>query len=102
MKIENYRPIGKGSIIASFDLEIPKMGIKICNMTLFQKDSRKWVSFPSRQYEKDGVKKYSSYIYFLNKDHQDPFNRMVLLAIEEQVKTSQELPPNDETSEIPF
>lgn len=61
---------------------VPKWGIEIHGITLHQKDGKRWINFPSRQYEKDGEKKYMPYFRFPNKDHYSLFCDAVKKAIE--------------------
>ena len=63
MKINNVKPINKGILICRFDLELDKIGITIKECVLMNGSNGKWINFPSRQYEKDGEKKWFSYIY---------------------------------------
>lgn len=47
--ISNFKPIGKGSVTASFSLETPHFKINSC--LYFKRDGNRWVGWPSRQYE---------------------------------------------------
>ena len=40
--------------------------------------------------------------HFLNKEHQDPFNRAVLSAIDEQIKSKQDANDDDLDEGVPF
>ena len=65
MEILNYKPINKGFLVGKFDLQIPEWGkLTICECTLFEKDGKRWISLPSKQYEKDGQKKHFNLIRF--------------------------------------
>jgi hypothetical protein len=56
--ILNFKPIGKGSLTASFSLETPYFIIHSC--LYFKRDGNCWVGWPSRQYEdKKGNTTYS-------------------------------------------
>jgi hypothetical protein len=59
MEIINYKEINKGCLQSKFDVLIAEWGLTIRECSLFKKDSRAWISLPSRQYEKDGaIKNY--------------------------------------------
>ena len=62
ISISNYKEINKGSMVATFDATIVKWEMTIRSMTLFEKDGKSWVYFPSRIYEEDGQKKYYSLV----------------------------------------
>lgn len=79
--IENYRPIGKGCAIASFNCVIPTFSMTIRGLTLFDKGGSKWVSFPSLVYDKDGKKAYMPYIV-LDKDFAEVFKNACLSALQ--------------------
>ena len=62
IEITKYKPIDKGTIFASFDIKIPKWGnFFIREILYFKKENQRWISFPSKQYEKEGEKKYYPY-----------------------------------------
>lgn len=63
--LKNIREVARGSISLSFDIEIEVMGmtIKECLLIKNLKDNIHFLTFPSREYEKDGVKKRMSYIW---------------------------------------
>jgi hypothetical protein len=66
MEIENYKPIGKGCLVAKFDIKIPEWGgLSIHDCGLFKKENRRWITLPTREYQgKDGVKKHFHLIKF--------------------------------------
>lgn len=90
MKIENYKEIRKGSILASFNLTLPKMSnLTIYGLTLFDSNGKRWVSMPSRSYDdpESGKKKYFAYVKFPDKDINDRFNKQILETVEEHIRT---------------
>ncbi len=104
MEILNYKSVNQGALIASFDLCVKKWGdLVIKDIKLFRKDARKWISFPSDKVEVLGETKYFPKLYFKDKNMMGSFTQKVLDAVDEFAKKqAQELPSNDETSEIPF
>ena len=94
-----FKEMNKGSLLGFANIYIPKWGIEVYGISLFQKGDRKWVSFPSREYEKDGEKKYLSHLKFRERGHMDLFGERVIKAVE-LFKGSQE---TEEVQEIiPF
>jgi hypothetical protein len=93
MIIENYKPIHKGVIIATFNLKIPKWGnFLIKGITLFEKNGGRWISFPSQAYtNQQGEKKYSSHCYFEDKDMHVKFQEIVMEAIKSHLEKNPSL-----------
>jgi hypothetical protein len=85
-----YTPINKGSIMGVFSVIVDKWGIELYDLTLFRKNDRKWVNFPSKKYEKDGETKYFPYYRFVNNDPliakkaNEEFSRQCIAAIEKK------------------
>ena len=77
-----YVPVNKGSLQGYATIYVPKWGIEIQSVGVFQKDNKRWINFPQKEYEKDGVKKYASYIRFKEKNHMDIFSEQVKKAID--------------------
>jgi hypothetical protein len=69
MKIKNYKLINKGSITAVMDVYIEQWALSI-HVTEMAKENQKWISLPSRQYDKDGQKKYQWLCWFDKEAHQ--------------------------------
>jgi hypothetical protein len=83
-----YTPINKNHCLGIATIFVPKWGVEINGITLLQKDGRRWISFPSKQYEKDGEKKYMPYFRFPNADHYNLFCQAVKEAIERHAQTT--------------
>lgn len=52
-------------------------------MAYFKKDNKKWVTFPSTGYEKDGKKKY----FYYNGFQDIGITRKFLVAVEERIES---------------
>lgn len=100
MEILRYRAINKGAVVGSFDVRIPKWGVIINDCTLFEKDGRRWISFPSKPYESEGQKKYFPMIQFVQKDHMAKFTEAVMPLLYEAMKKEQAPEPNSDG--VPF
>lgn len=99
-----YRFLGKGALVANVNILVPKWGLEINDLTIWSKEGRKWVSFPSRQYEKDGEKKYAPYLRFEKKEHMDAFAKKVMDAAdkwcsENQAQDMSQQPMNDHSKD---
>jgi len=105
MEITKYRPINKGYVVGNFGLKIDKWGIIINDCTLFDKNGRRWISFPQRQYEDKGEKKYAPYMSFIEKAHMTAFTEKVLTILDEYIaKNTMSAPVEKDESqgELPF
>lgn len=81
MKIINFKEINKGLMMASFDLVMEEWGLTIRKLTLFHKNTNKWVSFPSQKYEtKDGGTSYYPYVV-MEKDRKERLEKVLIEMI---------------------
>jgi len=84
-KITNAKRIDKNTLVGKFDLEMPS-GLKISGMMLFEKDGKRWVNFPSREWVgDDGAKQYSPFLEFASKEARGRFQTAVLPLAEEAI-----------------
>lgn len=99
MDIKNYRPINKGCLQACFDVFIDEWGMTIRDCCLFEKEGRKWINLPSRQYQsKEGTTKNFDYIVF-EKERKERFQKACL----EKISSGQVQQTVKETNEVlPF
>jgi len=83
-KIEclKYKVLNKGSLEGFANIFVPSWGIEINGIAIFRKNGKRWVNFPSKEYESDGVKKYYPYIRFKDDKHKDLFDFEVIEAIQ--------------------
>ena len=85
LKLLQFKEVGKGNVLYQFDLESDQTGLVIKECKLINWNGTTFVSFPGRQYEKDGQKKTFSYI-FMPKDKKDKLDELVKKLIDEQFK----------------
>lgn len=105
IEILSYKEVNKGAVKGSFSVKLKKWGdMIISEMTLFEKSGRQWVSYPARQYEKDGEKKYMHYIFFEDKKVDQQIKDKILEALLEFMKRSPSVPdmPHTPENELPF
>ena len=83
IEIINYRETKSNSPLIGFvDVYISTFGLEIIGCTIFEKDGRKWVSMPQKEYvNKEGEKKYSPVNRFRDRAKQDAFSRAVIEAV---------------------
>ena len=102
MKIINFKPMEKGYLRGFFDVVIEEWGMTMA-FSFFNKDGKKWVGLPSREYEKDGQKKYQSLVKFdeaRNKKFQDKVIAMIDAGEYESMAPRAPAVPSD--AECPF
>jgi hypothetical protein len=65
----NYRTIGKNTLRATADLEIPKSRVKLHGYMWHEKAGAEWISLPSREWvAKDGKRHFAVLINFTDED----------------------------------
>jgi hypothetical protein len=76
--VTNVRKLSKGSLRGFFDLELPS-GIKLNGCQLFEKDGRRWIGLPSKEWVKpDGSKSWVPIVEIPDRADRDKFNAAVL------------------------
>ena len=103
IEILSHRYNDKGAKKASITIRLPKMkNFIIYNVSIFEKDGKKWVSMPSKEYESEGKKKYFPHCGFEDKDINESFKNAILTAFEEYVKLNPPIAQQHIDEEIPF
>lgn len=68
IEVVNFKHVNSETLKGSFDVKflgnpsVPDFVVR--DFKVMQKNGKTWVMYPSKQYEKDGEKKYMSYVYF--------------------------------------
>lgn len=78
-----YKSFVKGSLLGFVSFYVDKWGVEINGCTLNQKDGKRWINFPSKEFEVEGEKKYQPLIKFKDKAHMDIFSEMAKKSIDE-------------------
>ncbi len=100
IEIVKYTVLNKGALIGTFSIRVPKWGgFIIQDMAHFQQDTKKWITFPSKQYESEGKKKYMPYNRFEDSKTMDLFQGQVFKALEEYFKKNAN---TEKQEEFPF
>lgn len=83
IECRKFKSFSKGSLQGFADLYFPKWGIEIKSCTLHMKEGKRWVNFPSKEFENENKEKvYMSLIRFENKDFYHEFSRQAKVAID--------------------
>jgi hypothetical protein len=84
MRVLEYKQINKGALVGSMSMQFEEWGgLIIRDITLFQKDGKRWLSFPSRAYEKDGKTEYFQYVRFEDKIKHEAWQQKALKALQD-------------------
>jgi len=82
---EKFTKKESGALIGFADLMLSS-GMLIRSCSVFQKEGRMWISFPSRQYEDDsGEKKYYNYIVIPDSEKYKQFMQGAVTAVKEKM-----------------
>jgi hypothetical protein len=81
--VTNAKQLRKGTLLGFFDLEMPG-GLIVRGAMLFEKNGKRWVGFPSKEWTKQhGTKGYSPLLEFADRSISDKFQAAVLPRAEE-------------------
>jgi DNA-binding cell septation regulator SpoVG len=97
--IISVNPINKGDTLASVSVAIRPWKLKIHEILVFQKGVNRWVSLPSRKYEKDGEIKYAKLIEFDDSSVEKRFRDQIMQAVDAYVEKNGDLLPEDVVKE---
>lgn len=83
-EILQARKINKGSLQFTIDVCVPKWGdFAIYGLSVFAKDGKRWISFPSKKIEvQGGETRYLPYCRFKERTRQDAFAAKVIESFE--------------------
>ena len=85
IEISNFKAIGKGSLVAFFDLTLTQTSMVFHGCSLFEKGGRRWVNMPQRIVEQDGAKKYFPVVEITDKALRERFQKSVKQAIDDHI-----------------
>ena len=79
----DFKYINKGALVGFVKIDIAKWGVEMSNLTVFEKDGKRWVNLPGQEYiDKEGKKKYNPHIRFKSKEQSDAFQIQIKEAID--------------------
>jgi hypothetical protein len=82
IKASNLKPNPKNTRFAFGDLDVDN-GLVISGCSFHQDGDHRWISFPSKPYERYGAKAYSQIIKFRDEEALRAFQRIAAQAVEE-------------------
>lgn len=84
-EVKHVKLINKGALVCSFTIEITNLGLSIHECKYFEKDRKKWISMPQKEYEKDGKKNFFSYVWW-EKERQKALEQKVFPLLREALE----------------
>ena len=83
----NFTSFDGGYCKGYADIEIPEHGMVIPGFALFEKEGKRWISFPSKPYQdkSTGETKRSYSIKIPDKDQFNDFRRKVMNAVDKYI-----------------
>ena len=98
-----FKSFQKGTLQGFADFYIPKWGVELNGCTLHMKDGKRWINFPSKEFDDNGEKKFAPLFKFRNKKHWEAFIEEGKRAIEKYCAENHELPSDEYNNiEVPF
>ena len=96
--VTNAKILRKGALVGVFTLQTPS-GLIVHGAMLFEKNGKRWVNFPSKEFTKpDGTKGYLPLLEFADRSIADKFQRQVLPIAEEVLLGTSEPAPKKHAS----
>ncbi len=82
VEILGFKKFTRGALCGWIDVLLPQIGLKILSVGLFEKDGKRWLKLPQREYESGGERKFAPSIEFNSKEAHDRFQRPALAALD--------------------
>jgi hypothetical protein len=84
IEIKSFRKFEKNTLKGFLTVLLQPSGLEIRDLTLHEKNGKRWVNMPSRPYEDDeGETRYSYIIFFPDKKRAEQFQQATLKALKE-------------------
>lgn len=97
-----YHAVNQGTLLGYADFYIPKTGQEIYGCQLHQKEGRRWINVPSREYKNElGEKKYAPFMRYREKTHMEAFLEACKKAIEKKCAETNPITTEEEDG-LPF
>ena len=78
-----FKSYVKGCMLGFFNIYVPKMGIEIFGCSLWQKNGKRWVNLPSREYkDSEGQTKYMPMLRLREKGHYEAFMKEIKKSVD--------------------
>jgi len=80
VRIDASKPYSKNTLIAFIDFTLLEIGLSIKGASIHEKEGKRWVSMPAREYVKDGERSWTPIIEFASKEARYAISDSVVAA----------------------
>ena len=80
VRIDEVKIYEKRTLRAFINFTVVALGLRINGAMIHQKDSKRWVGMPAREYLSEGEKHWSPIVDFVSKETRDAMSDAVLAA----------------------
>ena len=81
IQIVSFKPYQKNTLRGFFIARLTNIGLEIRDLSLHEKNGKKWIALPAKPYEKDGTKGWSYILKFYDETKGKQFQMAVLEAL---------------------
>ena len=98
VRIESVKLYSKNTLIAFVDFTLLDVGLTIKGSTVHEKEGKRWIGMPAREYQTNEGKAWAPIVEFADKESRYVLNDSVLAAFEEfhGPQPSQDSAPSEE------
>ena len=87
VKCLRFKSYQKGSLLGFADFRIENLGIDVFGCNVYQKDGRRWINLPSKEFVNENQeKKYSPIVKMIEPEKMKEFTKEANRAIDEVCK----------------
>ena len=101
IEIKFFRKYEKNTLKGFLTVLLQPSGIEIRDLTLHEKNGKRWVNMPNKPYEDEGETKYSYIVFFPDKDRAQKFQEATLKALD-KYRPPEPDPEPIEDDDLPF
>ncbi len=103
IQLKDFRPFKKNSLQGFITLYLPGAGLEIRDCSLFEKDERRWVSLPSRSFQKDdGTTAWANVVSIPDEDRYQKFQNETIKALDVYLSKNESKEAELTNDDIPF
>jgi hypothetical protein len=88
VRIDEVKIYEKRTLKAFLNFTVLALGLRINGAMIHEKDGKRWVGMPAREYISEGAKHWSPIIDFVSKESRDAMNDAVLAAYDHYQATN--------------
>jgi len=77
-----FKPHVKNTMRGWVDLALPAVGLKLLGCTLHEKNGSRWIGLPAREYQDNGVRKWSPIVETVSKEAREALQKAALAALD--------------------